>query len=164
MIEVKIKNVASQQYTHGTQFETLELAQEWITRLSSHPAFPWGKPEHQQETEPGVFITIPSEFEVEIEDITEQIEAEQAKLARIEAGKAARETCLKVLDMVAGYNLERELTIQQISSMATTLGQPMQALQAGRPGLAKQLIQAITADEIVTQEMIDEALELLAGY
>jgi hypothetical protein len=177
MLQVKIKNIASGQYTHGSKFETLELAQAWVSSLSNHPAFPWGKPEHQEESQPAVYlesgeliseavyITVPSEFEVEIVDITAEVEAEATKQAKIAAGKAAREVCQQVLDLVAGYNLDRELTIEQITQMQNTFANAEASLRAGRPTYAKQFIAAIQADEVlVTQEMKDQCLELLQGY
>lgn len=179
MFKIEIKNVASQEITHGNggSHSSLQEAQDWLAKQLAKNPCPFGKPEHEAETTPAVYDeqgveiapavmeTVPSEFEViGPTDITAELATEAAKQTRIEAGKAARETCLKVLDMVAGFNLERSLTIEQITSMATTLAQPMQALQAGRPAMAKLLIAGIEADEVVTQEMIDEALELLSNY
>lgn len=59
MIQVKIKNISSQIYTHGAEFETVNEAQAWVDSLSNHPAKPWGEL---------------SEFEVEIVDISEELE------------------------------------------------------------------------------------------
>lgn len=173
MFKINILNVTSGLKTHGARFETLELAQEWINKFTNHPAFPWGKPEHQieildengQSFDPPQYQTVPSEFEVEIIDITAEVEAEATKQAKIAAGKAAREACQRVLDLVAGYNLDRELTIEQITQMQSTFANAEASLRAGRPTYAKQFIAAIQADEVlVTQEMKDLCLELLEGY
>ena len=166
----KIQIFKNTNVTNVAQFPSQQECLDWLSYHESINSF--GKPEHQVELldsqnksfDPPQYETILAEYTYEIIDVTSEIQLEIAKQNRIEAGKIARETCLKVLDMVAGYNLERELTIPQVSSMTTTLGQPMLALQAGRPGLAKQLIQTIVADEIVTQDMIDSALELLSNY
>jgi hypothetical protein len=90
--------------------------------------------------------------------------AKKAKDARIEEGKKARVTCQAVLELVAGFNLESNLTSEQIDSMVATFGAPLQALQLNRPTMAKGLIQAIVPSGVVTQELLDECLELLADY
>lgn len=99
------------------------------------------------------------------EDITLQTEAETIRQARIAAGAAARKACENVLDLIAGFNIEQQLTLEQISLMQQNFELAERALRAGRPTLAKGAIQLITPDGvIVTQEMKDEALALLAGY
>jgi hypothetical protein len=100
MIQIKIKNVASQQVTHGSQFETEELAQAWIKdQLSAGLQCAWGKPEHTIQVEVSPYVPaeydeegeliseaveaifedeiVPSEFTIEIEDISEQVEQER---------------------------------------------------------------------------------------
>lgn len=90
---------------------------------------------------------------------------QEAKQAKIEAGKQAREVCEKVLDLIAGYNLSRSLSIEQITQMQALLSNSEAALRAGRPSLAKSLISAIIPDEVlVTAQMKADALELLANY
>ena len=99
---------------------------------------------------------------VESSDVSAEYTAEAAKLARREAGRVARLKCLAALDIIAGWNLERELTIEQISTMQTTFGVILQTLQANRPDSAKALIQDVVTDDIlVTQEMKDEILSVL---
>lgn len=85
--------------------------------------------------------------------------------SKIALGKAARAACENVLDLIAGFNLDRELTAEQINTMTSTFGTIMQLLMANRPSSAKALISAVTPDEeLVTQEMIDLCLELLADF
>lgn len=92
-------------------------------------------------------------------------QAKQDKEDKIKAGRDARQICEKVLDLIAGYNLARSLTIQQITQLQSTLSSAESALRAGRPSLAKSLITAITPDEVlVTAEMKSAALELLVNY
>lgn len=84
---------------------------------------------------------------------------------KADKGRKAREACEKVLDLVAGFNLDRDLTVEQITQMQSTFANAEAALRAGRPTYAKTYISAITADDVlVTQEMKDLCLELLAGY
>jgi hypothetical protein len=172
MIQVKIKNVASQQYTHGAQFPSQEEAQAWINQ-HSHLNGPWGNPEHEVQVldedgksfDPPQYETVPTEFEVEIEDITDMLAAAAAKQAKINAGKAARLVCEQVLDFIAGSNLDKELTIEQITQMQQTFAQTEAALRAGRPTFAKIFITAIEPDGIlVSQEIKDNCLEILAAY
>lgn len=85
--------------------------------------------------------------------------------SRIDSGKKARECCEKVLDLIAGYNLERSLTIQEITVLQSTFGNAEAALRAGRPTMAKQFISTISPDEVlVTSEMKSEALKILENY
>lgn len=110
-------------------------------------------------------IQVPAEFEVIEEDITGQLAVEALKAQKVELGKAARQVCQKVLDLVSGYNLDRELTIEQITQMQQTFANAEAALRAGRPTFAKSFISAIEADGVlVTQEMKDLCLQLLEGY
>lgn len=94
MFQVKIKNVASGQYSHGGQFQSLVEAQAWIdSHLAKGMKCSWGKPEHtiQVELSPAVYDEnnilisiavvedqiIPSEFIVEGPvDISAQIAQE----------------------------------------------------------------------------------------
>lgn len=174
MIHVKIKNVASQNYSHGAKFDTLELAQSWIDgQLAKGLNCPWGKPEHQVEVldangmsfDPPQYETVPSEFTVEVLDITTQVNHEKLKADKIKKGKEARITCEQVLDLIAGYNFDRQLTIPQITEMQQKFATIESALKSGRAVYAKQLINSLTVDEIlVTQEMKVLCLELLAKY
>jgi hypothetical protein len=85
MIQVKIKNNQSQEYTHSGRFASLELAQAWVDNISSKSPCPWGNPQHEEEVkdefgnsfDPKQFQTVPSEFSVEIEDITSEIQQKQ---------------------------------------------------------------------------------------
>jgi hypothetical protein len=112
-------------------------------------------------------ITTPiqGDYEVVIEDITEQYNRELLAQEKIAKGQAAREVCQKVLDYVAGANLDRELTIEQITDLQQTFAQAESALRAGRPTFAKIFISAIEPDGVlVTEEIKSNCLELLAGY
>lgn len=99
MLKVSIKNIKSQQITNVAQFETQELAQEWIDRHSNMGSF--GKLERlipQSECSPEelaealellpevigedgfvspALARLPQTFEVIIEDITAQAEQEK---------------------------------------------------------------------------------------
>jgi hypothetical protein len=100
-----------------------------------------------------------------IQPVKSAMEVEAARQARMQAGKAARQVCEQVLDLVSGFNLERELSLEQITQMQAVLSSAEAALRAGRPTLAKMAIQAITPDEVlVTQEMKDDVLNLLSEY
>jgi hypothetical protein len=111
-------------------------------------------------------VTIkPATHTFTVEDISSQVEAEVAKQAKIEAGKAAREVCQQVLDYVAGANLDGNLTIEQITDLQQTFSQAETALRSGRPSFAKYFILQIEPDGIlVTEELKATCLELLAGY
>lgn len=107
----------------------------------------------------------PEGYVISIEDVTVQESAAVSLSSKIEMGRAAREACQQVLDLVAGHNLDRELSMEDITLLQSMMAGPETALRAGRPSKAKQLIQAITPDEtLVTQSMKDQALALLANY
>jgi hypothetical protein len=102
---------------------------------------------------------------VEWIDITEEVNKQKAIDAKIALGQKARLTCDKVLDLISGYNLDRELSAEQITSMQSSFAPIELALRSGRPSLAKYHIANVVVDGVlVSQEMKDLALELLADY
>ena len=120
-----------------------------------------------QEYAPAVYRdeVIPAEYTIEITDVTAEVEAERIKSLRLQAGAKARQTCTNVLDLISGENLEKELTLEQISDLQLLFGNIEKALQSSRPTLAKMLILAVEPDEVlITQELKDSCLELLADY
>lgn len=107
----------------------------------------------------------PEGYVAEWIDLTEEWNKKLAIEAKIAIGKKAKEACQNVLDLISGYNLNRELTVEQISVMQTNFSSIEKALQSGRPSLAKAYIAQIAPDEVlVTSEMKDMALLLLADY
>lgn len=172
-IEVKVINVNSQEQTHGASFDTVEEAQSWIDSQISNVPCAWGKLEHQVEVldeeglplDPPQFETIPCEFEVQILDNTVEVEKSNLIADKIAKGKAARVACDNVLNLISGFNQERELTQPQIMQMISTFANADTALTKGMPKTAKAAIEAIVPDQtLVTQEMKDLCLELLAGW
>lgn len=112
-----------------------------------------------------VVMVLPSEYTIDIQDKTAELAAKAALDAKIAAGKKAREACQSVLDLVAGFNIDRELTSEQISQLQSMMAAPEAALRASRPSMAKALISAVTPDgDLVTQEMKDAALGLLSEF
>lgn len=100
-----------------------------------------------------------------IEPVKSALTAETLRRARINAGAAARIACEKVLDLIAGFNLEQSLSMEQITQMQQTFEMAERALRAGRPSLAKGAISMIEPDGVlVTAEMKTEALELLKDF
>lgn len=107
----------------------------------------------------------PEGYIVEWIDLTEEWNKKLAIEAKIAIGKKAKEACENVLDLISGYNLNRELTVEQISVMQTNFASIEKALQSGRPSLAKAYISQVVADGVlVTEEMKEMALLLLADY
>jgi hypothetical protein len=182
MIIATVKKLDGTRLDHG-KFASEEAANNWFQSFidkgvygQKHvPAYqeqrlisPEVRDEQGNITQASIYETIdhpeiPAAFIIEFApDIPSEEELKQAK---IEAGRAAREVCEKVLDLIAGYNLSRNLTIEQITQMQALLSNPEAALRASRPSLAKSLISAITPDEVlVTAQMKADALELLANY
>lgn len=82
------------------------------------------------------------------------------KEARKNSGKAAREVCNDILDLIAGFNLERSLTTEQIDTLKTTFATAKAYLSDGQPWGAKAAISVITPDEVlITQDILDDILE-----
>lgn len=179
MIKVKITNVASGLVTHEPTYASLELAQSEIARHTAEHN--WGIPEHTITVEDvpavldetGAVITpaitheeiVPSEFAVQIIDLTAELQAEAERQAKIEAGKKAREVCQKVLDYVSGENLGKELTLEQITDMQVIFSDIEKALRSARPTLAKNLIAGIEPDGVlVSEELKITCLLLLKDY
>lgn len=100
-----------------------------------------------------------------IEDMTSEYNDKLNKQQKISEGAKARQACQSVLDLVAGYNLDNDLTAEQITSMQATFATIFQLLIANRPSSAKSLINAIDPDgTIVTAQMKQDCLDLLANY
>lgn len=97
-----------------------------------------------------------------IDSVRQAQEQKAARAARIETGKRDRVKCETALDLIAGYNRERVLSIEQITQMQQTFAQAESLLKANRPDFAAQVISNIVPDgTLVTQEMKDEVLLIL---
>lgn len=81
MIKVSIFKNGKQ--THGASFSTQEEANAWIDLCKNKPSKPWGLPERPELDEQGnpTGNILPSEYEIQIEDISIQIEQEKQKEA-----------------------------------------------------------------------------------
>lgn len=166
----------------GTPFSTEQNAQTWLDRQIGKPH---RLPErvvsidsqYDQddvieiiETEVDEVMTqthvrLRAEYTSEIVNISTAYNAEQDKINKIKAGASARQACQNVLDFIAGVNLDRNLTSEQITQMQTSFASIQLSLQAFRPSLAKSLIQAVIVDGIiVTQALKDGCLSLLSNY
>ena len=119
MFKLKIKNKKSKQQTHGGEFSTVEEYQEWINSCEAVEA--WGKPETTetilvseaipevrddegnivQEAVEAVYETVitPAEYEIEVEDITQEIEAEKTKQEQKKLLKESRKAERKSVDV-----------------------------------------------------------------
>jgi len=107
----------------------------------------------------------PEGYTVEWIDLTEEFNRQKAIQEKIDLGKRARAACESVLDLISGLNLDRALTVEQITQMQATFSSIEKALQSNRPSLAKALIMQVEVDGvIVTQDMKDMSLELLAEF
>jgi hypothetical protein len=96
--------------------------------------------------------------------VKEAQEKERIKAERIAAGRQDRQKCETALDLIAGFNRERVLTIEQITQLQQTFAQAESLLRANRPDFASQVITAIVPDEVlITSEMKADVLEILNG-
>lgn len=92
--------------------------------------------------------------------------AAQQAIAAIEAqGAKAKQDCDRVLNLIRGFNLQPGRTVSQTDQMQTTFAPIESALNAGRPGVAKALIQQIQPDEVlVTSQMKSLVLDVLKDW
>ena len=96
--------------------------------------------------------------------VKEAQEKERIKAERIAAGRQDRQKCETALDLIAGFNRERVLTIEQITQLQQTFAQAESLLRANRPDFASQVISAIVPDGVlITSEMKADVLEILNG-
>ena len=176
MIIATVKKADGKYLDHG-KFIDEQSAMEWFQPFIDKGVY--GKPaqSHQVELSPAVLdeqgnelqpatyetVNSPAEFVIEFEQ--EVISEAELRAAKIAAGAAARQACQNVLDLIAGYNLDRALSMEQITTMQQTFDLAEKALRAGRPTFAKAAIAQIAPDgTLVTQEMKTQALALLQEY
>ena len=89
-----------------------------------------------------------------------RIEKEERK----KLGMIARKRCEDALDCLAGWNLQRTLTQEQITTMIETYENVDLMLRKNRPTVAASLINDINPDGVITtQEMKNEILAILNG-
>lgn len=88
--------------------------------------------------------------------------AEQLSETKRSNGQLVRKICSDVLDLVAGNNLEKALTVEQIDSMETTYADIFKALQNLRPDKAMSLITAMSPDGTLVTE--DDKAEYIAEF
>lgn len=151
-------------------FHDEQVMNEWIEMLSIN--HPFGKPEHQVKvdendmSDTAEMITVPSEYEVIIEDITVQVEGETRRLSLIAQGEKTALACKDAFNLIAGYNQFRALSSAQKDQMASLFSPIVQALKIyERPSVAKALVTAIEPDGIlVTSEMKADMLEILKDF
>jgi hypothetical protein len=163
MIEVDGAMVSDESYTYYPEIPAIpeqpEVSHEEIIAQTQ------GEESELQVWLDGDKHKYPEGYWVEWIDITEEVNKQKAIDAKIALGQKARLTCDKVLDLISGYNLDRELSVEQITSMQTAFAPIELALRSGRPSLAKYHIANVAVDGVlVSQEMKDLALELLADY
>jgi len=112
-----------------------------------------------------VTINVPAEYEVIEEDVTAEVEEQQFIQQNKDLGRAARNTCEDVLDVIGGFNIRRELTFEQKNEMKAIFSNAKSALNDYQPGYAKYFINQITPDGVlVTQQMKDLCIKLLSDY
>lgn len=105
---------------------------------------------------------IPSDFSVEIKDITEEIEKQDRINKKIALGELTDNACNTVFKYIQGANVERKLTSEQKTQMTTLFAPALQAIQVKRPAVLKNYIQSITPDGILlTDEIKADILEIL---
>lgn len=97
------------------------------------------------------------------EELKALSETSQRTSDLIEQGQITRMRCDKALSLITGYNQDRELTSEQITSMQTTFAPILSALMVGRPNSAAALVEAVEPDGVlVTEQMKADILSVLS--
>jgi hypothetical protein len=79
-------------------------------------------------------------------------------------GEVIAELCMAVINYITGRNDQDDLSTEDIDAMIATHGTIMLALQSNRPAAAKFLIESTTPDQYITQNDIDNVLEIYGKY
>lgn len=145
MIRVKIKNKATQEYTHGAQFLNQTEADAWIAKQKAKGAnCAWGRPAYTEqipqldeagdpvldETGLPVYTEVQheDEFVVEMTDITEEVQKQAIK----NSVSKARSFGNSLLDEFAAENITLGITQDNLTGQVLDTMQPvMTALMAG---------------------------------
>lgn len=98
-------------------------------------------------------------LESKIAEVEAEIQAENVRNERLERGRRSREFSNLILDLIAGFNIERQLTNSQTNEFTQTFRPITNLLQANRYDSAKDLITELVPDgTIVTQDIKDAIL------
>lgn len=133
---------------------------------------------HPNKSNPAIFLRdlLNQEDHASIESTMAALESKDIELKSISDadnilnvkknnGKFVRKICGEMLDLIAGNNLEKNLTIEQIDQMEITYTDVFKSLQNFRPDKVKTLIVALTPDGVlVTDADKTEYLAELAKY
>lgn len=99
------------------------------------------------------------QYEQENSTLVEKYSKENALKDKIKLGAMARKICIEVLDYIAGLNLIKSLTKEQIDQMEVIFSDIHTALKNNRPDTARTLIENITPDGVLlTNEEKDSIL------
>lgn len=182
MKNVVIKNLQGD-VTHSAQFESLELAQAWVTEQEN--LMSWGKvsgtyplsklnpsellTETSRQTLDSVsgmplfepLITIPAQFTVEITDISDQVALENS----IKEGFKRQMLGTKILATVYAINQNKNLTLEQFDAILDdpTLAKIERLLKNGSLSRAKLLINSLDETFFSNSEK-QQILVLLTDY
>lgn len=115
---IKLKILKNGVQTHGAtsnQFESLEAFEVWKQNCIDSNV--WGLPERPELDEMGepTGVILPSEYEIVIEDITAEIEAEKKAKADKEKRKKDRKDSRKAIDW------SKNLTTKQLQEIVKNL-------------------------------------------
>jgi hypothetical protein len=136
----------------------------WSEEVEDKPAVYQEQDGEQVEIQPATFKTInhPAEYEVVIEDTTEQEAAAAQQKAIQETGKLIQRKCQEALEYITGFNATRGLTFEQIDQMEEEFGDIYSAISKNRIDKAVMLLGQVTPDgTLVTEEFIQTLLQKL---
>jgi hypothetical protein len=177
-----MKKVSIINEINGREFGALlDDSTEWIAECVASNC--WGLPERELESVPEGYesrvtktevrtrpvtgeeytvYTIKADYVITIDDITTAYDAEQAVQASILLGRNARQCCTDIYDYI-GAKID-SYTSGQIDTFISTYSDILQLVQLNRQIAVKTAVYALTATELLTQEMIDGVKSIIAKY
>jgi hypothetical protein len=106
--------------------------------------------------------TLKADYVITITDITDELAKEKALQDTINLGRLARGCCADIYDYIGakidGY------TDEQINTFISTYSEILQLVQLNRQISVKNAVYALSASELLTQEMIDGVKAIIAKY
>lgn len=159
MIKVDVANNNGK--TYSAKFETELLADAWILEQVKKES--WGS--NKEVEQPNSYFSKcvfavdeyeedcttkyygPDNYSIVKTDISSQIAEQKAREERIELGRLNQLKCNNALMAIAGYNIQSNKTVEEITALSVQFAVPFQSLKDGRPDKAKAEIEAITDED-----------------
>ena len=179
MFKVSIINKTTNQVTNQAQFETEQECLAWVAQEEKNKSF--GKPEHTIQVlvseeipatydEEGNELTptieavyedqvIPADYEVVIEDKTEELSRQQELAEKLANGENIKIRCERAIALILDHN--SAFSFEQIDQLEEEFGEIYNCLMRRRIDKAYMLISQVQPTELISQEFLDSLKQVL---